>query len=345
MEEKKTWWNWLAIASFVLALVWGLLCIILIWLPLWVVCLVLALILGIAALCKKQTKRASILWIIISIFWMIIIFICSKFLLNLRNEHKDQIVTPIVEFSERVDANPEIAALMEDEKFSNIFEQTLKQKFEEKYKEEIKNIESIDWLLDIRWDIVEEMKDVATTLAEKEWIDPQVINEEPTLGIANPAAEFCVAQGWESYIVEDEDWAQMWMCRLSDGSEVDEWKYYRENANLEPEINSEETPAEATVCDEFYKSGEEITCTEQYEPVCGDNGQTYGNSCFACIEVDSYTEWECSEVAPAPAAKLMVQEWQTEEETQAMIQETCTNAWGELVDGNCVLEDWSVIAF
>jgi hypothetical protein len=41
----------------------------------------------------------------------------------------------------------------------------------------------------------------------------------------------------------------------------------------------------------------------------------------------------------------MVQEWQTEEETQAMIQETCTNAWGELVDGNCVLEDWSVIAF
>jgi hypothetical protein len=75
---------------------------------------------------------------------MIIIFICSKFLLNLRNEHKDQIVTPIVEFSERVDANPEIAALMEDEKFSNIFEQTLKQKFEEKYKEEIKNIESID---------------------------------------------------------------------------------------------------------------------------------------------------------------------------------------------------------
>lgn len=285
MEERKNWWNWLAIASFVLALVWGLLCIILVWLPLWVLCLILALIFGIAALCKKQTKRASILWIIIAIFWMVIIFICSRFLLNLWNEHKDQIVTPITEFSERVDANPEIAALMEDEKFSEIFEETLKQRFEEKYGEEIKDIDSIDWLFDIWWDIFEEMKDVATTLAEKEWVNTLV------------------------------------------------------------PVNIEETPSEVNVCDEFYKSGEEILCTEQYEPVCGDNGQTYGNSCFACIEVNSYTDWECAENTPAPAAKLMVQEWQTEEETQAMIQETCTNAWGELVDGNCVLEDWSVIAF
>ncbi|MBO4517246.1 DUF333 domain-containing protein [bacterium] len=30
-------------------------------------------------------------------------------------------------------------------------------------------------------------------------------NEEPVLGIGNPAAEFCVAQGGESYIVEDEN--------------------------------------------------------------------------------------------------------------------------------------------
>jgi len=234
MEEKKTWWNWLAIASFVLALVWGLLCIILIWLPLWVVCLVLALILGIAALCKKQTKRASILWIIISIFWMIIIFICSKFLLNLRNDHKDQIVTPVSEFAERVEANPNIAALMEDEKFSDIFEETLKQRFEEKYGEEFKNIESIDWLFDVRWDVFEEMKDVATTLAEKEWVNTLI------------------------------------------------------------PVNLEETPSEVNVCYEFYKTEEEITCTEQYEPVCGDNGQTYGNSCFACIEVDSYTNGECA---------------------------------------------------
>ena len=234
MEEKTNWGNWLAIASFVLALVWGLLCLILIWLPLWVICLILALIFGIVALYKKQTKRASILWIIISLFWMVIIFICSKFLLNLWNEHKDQIITPITEFSERVEANPEIAALFDDEKFSEIFEETFEQRFEEKYEEDIKNIENIDWLFDIRWDMFEEMKDIATTLAEKEGVN----NEELI-------------------------------------------------------INNEELAADVVVCDEFYKSGEEIVCTEQYEPVCGDNGQTYGNSCFACIEVNSYTNWEC----------------------------------------------------
>ena len=43
------------------------------------------------------------------------------------------------------------------------------------------------------------------------------------------------------------------------------------------------------------KSGEEIVCTELYQPVCGDNGKTYGNSCFACIEVDTYTDGECAE--------------------------------------------------
>jgi hypothetical protein len=107
-------------------------------------------------------------------------------------------------------------------------------------------------------------------------------------------------------------------------------------------VDIEETTAEIHECGEFYKTEEEIVCTEQYEPVCGDNGQTYGNSCFACIEVDSYTNGECT---PAPAAKLRIQEWQSEEETQAMIQETCTNAWGQLVNGNCVLEDGSVIAF
>ena len=45
MEEKTNWWNWLAIASFVLALVWWFLCLIIIWLPLWILCLILELLL------------------------------------------------------------------------------------------------------------------------------------------------------------------------------------------------------------------------------------------------------------------------------------------------------------
>ena len=282
-ENQKS--NGLAIASFVLALVWGFLCLTLIWLPLGVLCWILALIFGIVALCKKQTKRASILWIIISLLWTIILVVCTSVIWKFIVQHKDQFMSPIAEFSAWVEENPEIAALMEDDEFSDKYEAAIKERLQEKYGEEFSNIDSIDWALSIWWDMFEEMKNVATELAEQEWINAIV------------------------------------------------------------PVDIEETTAEIHECGEFYKTEEEIVCTEQYEPVCWDNGKTYGNSCFACIEVDSYTDWECAEAAPAPAAKLMVQEWQTEEETQAMIQETCTNAWGELVDGNCVLEDGSVIAF
>ena len=284
-ENENQQSNWLAIASFVLGLIWSLLCLIIIGLPLWIICLILALIFGIIALCKKQAKRAWILWIIFSILWMIIVAVYTTVAWKFIFQHKEQFMNPITDFSARVEENPDIAALMENDEFSEKFDAVIEQRLQEKYWEKFSDIDSIDWIVDIRADLFEEMKNVATELAEQEWINAIV------------------------------------------------------------PVDVEETADEVHECGDFYKTEEEIVCTEQYEPVCWNNGQTYGNSCFACIEVDSYTDWECAEAAPAPAAKLMVQEWQTEEETQAMIQETCTNAWGQLVDGNCILEDGSVIAF
>jgi hypothetical protein len=46
-----------------------------------------------------------------------------------------------------------------------------------------------------------------------------------------------------------------------------------------------------------------------------------------------------------PVAKMRVLEWQTEEETQAMVEEACSNMWWNWVDGGCVLEDGSVVNF
>lgn len=50
-------------------------------------------------------------------------------------------------------------------------------------------------------------------------------------------------------------------------------------------------------------------------------------------------------VTDAPVAKMRVVEWQTEEETQAMIENACSNAWWHLIDWLCTLEDGAIIAF
>ena len=58
--------------------------------------------------------------------------------------------------------------------------------------------------------------------------------------------------------------------------------------------------------------------------------------------------WELQEERPVTdttVAKMRVVEWQTEEETQAMIENVCSDAWWELRDWLCVVGDGKEIAF
>ena len=52
-------------------------------------------------------------------------------------------------------------------------------------------------------------------------------------------------------------------------------------------------------CEEKEKCVEKINpdciCTMQYDPVCGCNNKTYGNSCMAiCSGIEEFTNGECN---------------------------------------------------
>ena len=50
--------------------------------------------------------------------------------------------------------------------------------------------------------------------------------EEPQ-GLANPASEYCVEQGGTVDIRQDSEGNQAGYCQFDDGSECDEWAYFR----------------------------------------------------------------------------------------------------------------------
>jgi putative hemolysin len=50
---------------------------------------------------------------------------------------------------------------------------------------------------------------------------------DETVAIANPASEFCVDQGGTLRIDTAADGGQVGICVLADGSEIEEWEYYR----------------------------------------------------------------------------------------------------------------------
>lgn len=186
MEETKKS-NGLAIASFVLALVWGVLCLTIIGGLLGVICWILAFIFAIVALCKKQgSTRASIIWLIISLLWIIVTIIWATFIWKVWNEHKDDIVTPITDFATWVDENPEIADLMKNEEFSDKFNEVLEQRLSEKYNEDIKDVEDLDGLIEIWNGVFEEVKATLVDLSNQEVLPEAEVEEEV---IEEPAIE------------------------------------------------------------------------------------------------------------------------------------------------------------
>ncbi|MGL4673360.1 MAG: putative hemolysin [Wohlfahrtiimonas sp.] len=54
-------------------------------------------------------------------------------------------------------------------------------------------------------------------------------NDESQVGMANPASTYCIEQGGESILKMSKSGDQYGVCHFSNGREIEEWKYYREN--------------------------------------------------------------------------------------------------------------------
>lgn len=59
-----------------------------------------------------------------------------------------------------------------------------------------------------------------------------------SVGLANPASQYCVSQGGEVVMVTAASGAQQGICRLSDGTEVDEWEYFRASQTPDSDGNA-----------------------------------------------------------------------------------------------------------
>jgi putative hemolysin len=164
----------------------------------------------------------------------------------------------------------------------------------------------------------------------------QLERESPPHKIANPASVYCTEQGGTLKIVDTPD-GQVGICTLKDGTECEEWAYFRKECGdacadscpmlstpapgwcddgtiMQGELNAcgcESAPFCVRPADRHVCTNEESlnkACTKEYNPVCGEIllnvgntvYQTYGNGCSACaaMKVVSYTPGECINKTP-----------------------------------------------
>ncbi len=158
---------------------------------------------------------------------------------------------------------------------------------------------------------------------------------KPIIGMANPASVYCEEQGYTLEMRTDADGSTYGVCIFPDGSECDEWDFYR--GECSPALDT----VEPTV---GMANPASVYCEEQgytLEMRTDADGGTYG----VCIFLDGSEceEWAFyrGECGPAPAAETAIETPTTETEQPAPVPTTAPTEASE-EEADAVNDGWLV---
>ncbi len=109
-----------------------------------------------------------------------------------------------------------------------------------------------------------------------------VIDEPDDVGMPNPASVYCEEQGGTLEIREDESGGQYGVCVFEDGSECEEWAFYR--GDCEPGLGQLPPRGDADQATDVYVEGLTLNVMESF-PV-QVSAKVDGNLADGCVVLD-----------------------------------------------------------
>ena len=133
-------------------------------------------------------------------------------------------------------------------------------------------------------------------------VTPQTPTPTQQVGIANPASAYCVEQGYRSEIRTANDGSQSGVCIFPDGSECDEWAYFRGECGTA----SQTSPPTSMPLNTWMKSFEGPNYGAFFDAVLTDDGNVLavgatnhlhlapysGDALFMLLTLDGDVLWE-----------------------------------------------------
>lgn len=129
---------------------------------------------------------------------------------------------------------------------------------------------------------------VANTVPKDAKEEITIIPSKDVVQIANPASQACIAYGYEIDIRKDDTGGEVGYCLFPDGTECEEWSFFRNECGVEWKGGSVgSTPIEGGVFDDA-KNEKYAGCPEWVNCMPGPDADP--NRCFIPPQCEGYTQ-------------------------------------------------------